>query len=59
MNTLSPRVLIVAPFTHQNGHFVMPRERQLAWERDIAAMAQRFTWSETARQLMAELGLVP
>lgn len=33
----------------------MPRERQLAWERDIAAMAQRFTWPETARQVLAEV----
>ena len=34
-------------------------ERQLAWERDIAGMAQRFTWPETARKIMAEVGLAP
>ena len=34
----------------------MPAERQLAWERDVAAKAARYAWPRVALQLMAQLG---
>lgn len=39
-----------------NTFVTLPRERQLAWEQDIATTARRFSWSATAQQIMAELG---